>query len=50
MDLDKVIRYFGSVPNVAKALGLTKWAIYQWRERGIPDSWQRVLRMMMKGR
>jgi len=36
MDIHKIIKHFGGTPKVCKALGVTKGAVSQWRQDGIP--------------
>jgi len=35
-NLQPAIEYFGSLNNVAKAIGYTTMAAHQWKKRGLP--------------
>lgn len=35
MDLNDLKNHYGSIPNAARALGLVRQAVYQWKD-GIP--------------
>ena len=36
MTLDDLKTHYGSIPAAARALGLVRQAVYQWRRTGIP--------------
>ena len=42
--LDRAIEASKGVSALACTLGLTNKAVYQWRKRGVPEAWQRVIR------
>lgn len=46
--LDKAIDACGGVSSLARHLSIEPTAIHQWRRRGIPDSWERVLLLMQR--
>jgi hypothetical protein len=50
MDIDKLIKHFGSVKEMAKALDVYPQAIYQWKEGGIPLLRQYQIQVVTKGR
>ncbi len=50
MDYKTVTKYFGGVTHTARILGVTRQAVYYWRDRGIPDSQKRWIYSITKGR
>ena len=50
MDLEKVIEYFGGTDETCEALGVTKGAISQWRQDGIPELRQFQIEVLTKGK
>ena len=43
MGLDLAIQYYGSIPKLAKALGIQRQSVYQWPDRLIPKERARDL-------
>ena len=50
MDIESVIRYFGKTVDTCNALGVTKGAISQWRQDGIPPMRQYQIEALTKGK
>lgn len=48
MQKSDAIQYFGSAPKLARALGLTRQAIYQWPDT-VPDLYQYKLAAITDG-
>lgn len=50
MKLEQVIRFFGSRAAVYEALGVTKAAVSQWAQSGIPPLRQYQIEVVSKGK
>jgi len=51
MNLEEVLRYYGSVKNMANDLGVTRQTIYLWKGKNrIPYSRQAQIELSTKGK
>jgi len=50
MDIHKVIEHFGGTKEICEALEVTKGAISQWRQDGIPELRQYQIETLTKGK
>lgn len=48
--LEDATRISGGVAALAQELGLTPKAVYQWRARGVPTAWLRVISTEILGK
>jgi DNA-binding transcriptional regulator YdaS (Cro superfamily) len=46
MTYDQLMQRYGSSREAARKLGVAQNVVSNWRKRGIPLAWQRVLAMM----
>lgn len=49
MTFEQVVKHFGSAPSAAKALGVTRQAVYRWKEAGIPVGTQCRIQLLTGG-
>lgn len=50
MRYDDIIKHFGGVTQAAKALGMTRQAVYNWRTQPIPYPRQLLIQQVSRGR
>lgn len=50
MNIDAVVEHFGGTPETCAALDVTKGAISQWRQEGIPELRQFQIEALTKGK
>ena len=50
MTYDDLVETYGSCTSAARALGLAKQTVHQWKEKGIPFEQQFRIQMKTKGR
>lgn len=50
MDIEAVIKHYGKTTDVCDALGVTRAAISQWRDTGIPPMRQYQIEALTKGK
>ena len=49
MTVDQLTRHFGGATAAARALGVTRVVIYQWKNRGFPWQWQCAAEIVTEG-
>ena len=45
---NQAVDLYGTQTALAEDLGITKGAVSQWKDKGIPKPWVRVLQMLLK--
>lgn len=50
MDIEEVVKFFGGTVETCGALDVTKGAISQWRQDGIPELRQFQIEALTKGK
>ena len=50
MDIEKVIKHFGGVKALARALNVYPQAVYQWKSRGVPQARQYEIEELTDGK
>jgi hypothetical protein len=50
MDVEEVIKYFGGTEKTCGALAVTKGAVSQWRQDGIPELRQFQIEALTRGK
>jgi hypothetical protein len=48
MTFDDLVGFFGTVAAGAKAIGVSRQAMYDWRDNGIPEGWQLYIQKATK--
>ena len=50
MRYDDIVKHFGGVTQAAKALGMTRQGVYNWRTQPIPYPRQLLIQQVSRGR